>query len=244
MAKDHSPLAQFEVTPLIELPLLAGHNIDFTNSSLFMVVAVVTIYFFMSFGMSRRALVPGRWQGAAEMTYELVAGIVKETVGNEGKRYFPMIFSVFLFVLVCNLLGMIPFSFTVTSHIIVTFALALFVFLMVTLIGFMRHGLHFLHLFVPAGVPIWMAPLLIPIEVISYLARPITLSIRLAANMTAGHILLKVVAGFVSSLGLFGVMPLALLVGLIGFEFFIAVLQAYIFTILTCVYLHDAIHMH
>ncbi len=244
MAKGHSPLSQFEVSTIIPMPPLAGYNIDFTNSALFMCLAVVFVFAFMFFGMRRRALVPGRWQCAAEMTYEMVAGIVKDTVGQEGKQYFPLIFSLFMFVLFCNLLGMVPYSFTVTSHIIVTFALALFVFLTVTLIGFVRHGLHFLHLFVPAGVPLWLAPLLIPIEIISYLARPITLSIRLAANMTAGHILLKVVAGFVSMLGLFGVVPLLLLVGLIGFEFFIALLQAYIFTILTCVYLHDAVHMH
>lgn len=244
MSEGHSPLSQFEVTTIIPMPPLLGYNIDFTNSSLFMCLAVLGIFAFMFFGMRRRALVPGRLQCAAEMTYEMVAGIVKDTVGQEGKQYFPLIFSLFMFVLFCNLLGMVPYSFTVTSHIIVTFALALFVFLTVTMIGFMRHGLHFLHLFVPAGVPLWLAPLLIPIEIISYLARPITLSIRLAANMTAGHILLKVVAGFVSALGLFGVVPLLLLVGLIGFEFFIALLQAYIFTILTCVYLHDAVHMH
>lgn len=244
MSKGHSPLAQFEVHTWFQLPQLAGYNIDFTNASFFMVLAVLFVAVFMLAGMRKAALVPGRLQSAVEMVYELVAGIVKETVGDEGKQYFPLIFSIFMFVLFCNLLGMVPYSFTVTSHIIVTFALALFVFLAVTLVGFFRHGLHFLHLFVPAGVPLWLAPLLIPIEVISYLARPITLSIRLAANMTAGHILLKVVAGFVSALGFFGVVPLALLVGLIGFEFFIAVLQAYIFTILTCVYLHDAVHMH
>jgi F-type H+-transporting ATPase subunit a len=153
-------------------------------------------------------------------------------------------FTLFFFILMANLLGLVPYSFTVTSHVIVTFALALLVFVGVTAVGFARHGLHYLHMFLPAGVPLPLVPLMIPIEVISYLARPITLSIRLAANMTAGHLLLKVVAGFVVTLGAFGVPLMLVLVGLIGFEVFVAFLQAYIFTILTCVYLHDALHMH
>lgn len=243
-AHDHSPLAQFEVHTLYQLPQLAGYDISFTNSSLFMVLAIIGVLLFFGLGSRKRALVPGRWQGMTELTYEFVGGIIKDNVGSEGKRYFPLIFTIFTFVLLCNLLGMIPNSFTVTSHIIVTFAMAAVIFVGVTLIGFMRHGLHFLSLFLPAGTPWWMAPLMIVIELVSYLARPVSLSIRLAANMLAGHLLLKIIAGFVGVAGIFGIFPFAFLVIFTGFEIFIAFLQAYIFTLLACIYLNDAIHLH
>ena len=235
---------QFEIQPLIPMHI-AGIDVSFTNASLFMVLALLSIVVFISGGVRKRALVPGRWQSMSEATYEFVANMLKDNVGNEGKKYFPFIFTLFLFVLTCNLLGMIPYSFTVTSHIAVTFSLAIVIFIGVTIIGFMRHGTHYFKIFLPDGVPWWMAPLMVFIELMAYLARPITLSVRLAANMMAGHTMLKVIAGFVAGLGLMlGWLPIALLVVLVGFEIFVAVLQAYIFTVLTCVYLNDAVHMH
>ena len=240
-----NPLAQFEIKPLIELPPLAGQNIDFSNSSLFMVLVAVSIVLFLSLGVRGRALVPGRYQSLVEMTYGFVAGTVKDNVGNEGRPYFPFIFTLFMFILFCNLFGMIPFSFTVTSHIIVTFALALAIFVGVTIIAIAKHGIgKFLGFFLPAGTPWWMAPIMYLIELFSYLARPVSLSIRLTANMMAGHTMLKVIAGFVVGMGVAGILPLSLLVVLTGFEIFVAVLQAYIFTVLTCVYLNDALHLH
>jgi F-type H+-transporting ATPase subunit a len=244
--KDHSPLAQFEVYPLIEMPALAGYNIDFTNASLFMALASIGALMFLSLGMRGRALVPGRWQAMVEMTYGFVANTVKDSVGKEGKAYFPLIFSLFMFVLFCNLIGMVPFSFTVTSHIVITFALAIAIFIGVTLLAIYKHGLgKFLKFFLPHGTPWWMAPMMYLIELFSYLARPVSLSVRLMANMMAGHTMLKVIAGFVVSLGVLGGWaPLALLVVLTGFEIFVAILQAYIFTVLVCIYLNDALHLH
>lgn len=252
MAESHGPIHQFEINPLIELPKLAGYSIDFTNSSLYMVSAVVLIYLFLTLGIRQRALIPGHWQSMVELGYEFIGSTMRDTTGEGYKPFVPFIFTLFFFILTANLLGLTPYSFTVTSHIIVTFALAALVFLGVTAVGFAKHGLHYLHMFMPSGVPLLLMPLMIPIEVISYLSRPITLSIRLAANMTAGHLLLKVVAGFIvkqmASIGVAAVMGGGLLfiavVGLIGFEIFVAILQAYIFTVLTCVYLHDALHMH
>ncbi|MBN67595.1 MAG: F0F1 ATP synthase subunit A [Rickettsiales bacterium] len=244
MAAGHSPLAQFEVKPLIPMPELAGFNIDFTNASLFMVLAVAATILFLSLSVRGRALVPGRWQSMAELSYQFIANTVRDNCGNEGKAYFPFIFTLFMFILLCNLLGMIPYSFTVTSHIIVTFALALFIFVGVTLIAIFKHGFKFLGFFLPHGTPWWMAPMMYFIELFSYLARPVSLSVRLAANMMAGHTMLKVIAGFVVMLGVAGVAPLLLLVALTGFEVGIALLQAYIFTVLTCVYLNDALHLH
>ncbi len=245
MAEQHSPLHQFEIHPLITLPKIAGVDISFTNSSLFMVLAVAITFFFLSIAMRHRALVPGRMQGVAELLYQFIGTTLKDTVGVEGLRYFPFIFTLFMFILVANLLGMTPYGFTVTSHIIVTFALAIVIFIGITLIGFMRHGLHFLSLFLPGGTPWWLAPLMVVIELFAYLARPISLSLRLAANMVAGHVLLKVIAGFVVAMGMVqGLLPIPVIMVLSGFEMFIAVLQAYIFTILVCVYLNDAIHLH
>ena len=240
---DHSPLAQFEIHPLFALPSVGGYDVSFTNSSLMMIIAIAGAFIFMMGGISRKAMVPGRWQSMSELAYEFVGSIVKDNTGDGGRKYFPFIFTLFIFVLFCNLLGMIPTSFTVTSHIIVTFALAAVIFVGVTIIGFARHGTHFLSLFLPAGTPLWLAPLMILIELVSYLARPVSLSIRLAANMLAGHLLLKIVAGFVG-IGLLGLFPFAFLLIFTGFEIFIAFLQAYIFTLLTCIYLNDAIHLH
>jgi F-type H+-transporting ATPase subunit a len=209
-----------------------------------MVAAIIVITLFLVLGMRRAELVPGRWQSMAELTYEFIANMVRENVGSEGRKYFPFVFSLFMFILVGNLLGMIPYSFTFTSHIIVTFAMALTVFLLVTIVAFVRHGFHFFTFFFPHGAPIVLAPLLIPIEVLSYLTRPVSLSIRLFANMMAGHTMLKVFGTFVVSLGLLGVLPLAVNVALTLFELLVAVLQAYVFTILTCLYLKDAIELH
>ena len=246
MADGHSPLQQFEVYSLINMPELAGYNVDFTNASLFMALASIGAVMFLSMGMSGRALVPGRWQAMVELTYSFVANTLKENVGQEGKHFFPFIFTMFMFILFCNLLGMIPFSFTVTSHIIVTFALAMLIFVGCTFIAIFKHGLmKFLGFFLPQGTPWWMAPIMYMIELFSFLARPVSLSVRLTANMMAGHTMLKVIAGFVVALGVIGGWaPLLLLVVLTGFEIFVAILQAYIFTVLTCVYLNDALHLH
>jgi F-type H+-transporting ATPase subunit a len=240
-----SPLHQFEIHPIIPIQLGdAGVDVSFTNSALFMVLAMVLISGFMVLGMRRSAIVPGRWQCAAEMAYEFIANMLRDTVGQEGRKYFPFVFTVFMFVLFGNLLGMVPYSFTFTSHIVVTFALAFIIFVGVTILGFVKHGFHFFSFFVPPGTPLPMYPLLIPIEVISYLSRPISLSVRLFANMLAGHTLLKVIAGFVWALGVFGILPLAFVVALTGLEILIACLQAYVFTILTCLYINDALHLH
>lgn len=217
---------------------------SFTNSSLFMVLTVISISAFLVLGMRKHAHVPGRWQSMAELSYIFIANMVKDTVGTEGRAYFPFIFSIFMFVLFGNLWGMVPYSFAFTSHIAVTFAMAAFVFIGVTVIALAKHKMHFFTFFMPPGVPMYMAPLLIPIEIISYLSRPISLSVRLFANMLAGHTLLKVFAGFVISLGAFGILPLAFVVALTGLEFVIAFLQAFVFTILTCLYLHDALYLH
>ena len=242
------PMHQFEVHPIIELPALAGIDTSFTNSSLWMVLAVGLSGLFMLMASSRTALVPGRLQLMGEMAYGFVANMIKENVGTEGMRFFPFIFSLFMFILFCNMLGMLPYSFTVTSHLIVTFALAAVVFCIVTAVGFIRHGIGFLRLFVPSGIPVVMVPLLVLIEVISYLTRPVSLSVRLFGNMMAGHTMLKIFGGFVVGLSSAGLVPLAiapfaLMVALTGLELLIAGLQAYVFTILTCIYLNEAIHM-
>ncbi len=242
-AEEHSPLAQFEIKPLVSLRL-GDLDLSYTNSALFMTIAMVLAASFLLLATRRSALVPGRWQSMAEISYEFVANMIRDNVGQEGRKYFPFIFSLFMFVLFGNLLGMIPYSFTYTSHIIVTFAMAAVVFIGVTVIGFKKHGLHFLSFLMPAGVPIFMAPLIVPIEILSYFTRPVSLSLRLFANMTAGHTMLKVFAGFVALLGVFGVVPLLLVAALTGMELIIAFLQAYVFTILTCVYLNDALHLH
>ena len=244
MAEGHSPLAQFEIKTL--MPMKLGEiDVSFTNSSTFMVLTVLTVSAFLLLGMRRAQLVPGRWQSMAELSYVFIANLVRDTVGSEGRRYFPFIFTIFMFVLFGNMWGMIPYSFTFTSHIVVTFAMAMVIFIGVTLIALAKHKMHFFTFFMPPGVPMYMAPLLIPIEIISYLSRPISLSVRLFANMLAGHTLLKVFAGFVISLGIVGGwLPLAFIVALTGLEIVIAFLQAFVFAILTCLYLNDALHLH
>ena len=244
----HSPLDQFKIAKLHELHV-AGLDVSITNSTVVMVLAVVLVTLFLTLGVRRRALVPGRWQAMAEMSYEFVGNMIRDNVGNEGRRFFPFIFTLFMFVLFGNLLGLVPYSFTFTSHLAVTAALAVLVIVLVTVVGLVLHGLHFFSFFVPKGVPIVMMPLMVPIEIISYLSRPVSLSIRLFANMMAGHTMMKVFAGFVVTLGAatFGVgaiAPLAMSVALTGFELLVAFLQAYVFTVLTCLYLNDAIHLH
>ncbi|PKU23761.1 F0F1 ATP synthase subunit A [Telmatospirillum siberiense] len=238
-----NPVEQFKIQPLVPLEV-GGVNLSFTNSALFMVVSIVLVTAFLTLSVRGRALVPGRWQSLAEIFYEFVANMIRDNVGSEGRKYFPFIFSLFMFVLFGNLLGMIPYTFTYTSHIIVTFGLAVVVFVGVTIIGFARHGFGYLRMFFPHGAPLATAVILVPIELISYCSRPFSLAIRLFANMTVGHIILKVMAGFVVALGVFGIVPMAFLGGVTILEFGIAVLQAYVFAILSCIYLHDAIHMH
>lgn len=241
----HSPLAQFEVHPIIPMNI-AGLDVSFTNASLWMILAATAVFLLMYLGTRKQQLVPGRLQSVSEVLVQFIGNTVRDNSGQDGMKYFPLIFSLFMFILFCNLLGMIPFSFTVTSHIIVTFALALCIFVSCTILAIAKHGIgKFLHFFLPHGTPWWMAPMMYLIELFSYLARPVSLSVRLAANMMAGHTMLKVIAGFVVMLGILGGWaPFALLVVLTGFEIGIAVLQAYIFTVLTCVYLNDALHLH
>ncbi|HVI50977.1 MAG TPA: F0F1 ATP synthase subunit A [Candidatus Sulfotelmatobacter sp.] len=238
-----NPVEQFQIEPLVPLHI-GGVNVSFTNSALLMVVSVTLVTAFLTLSVRGRALVPGRWQSMAEVFYEFVGNMIRDNVGSEGRKFFPFIFSLFMFVLFGNLLGLVPYSFTYTSHIIVNFGLALTVFIGVTIIGFMRHGTHYLRMFFPHGAPILTAPILIPIELISYLSRPFSLAVRLFANMTVGHIMLKVMGGFVVALGVLGVLPFAFLSAITVLEFGIALLQAYVFTILCCIYLNDAIHMH
>lgn len=238
-----SPLEQFEISPIVPIQL-GSVDVSFTNSALWMTITVIVAGGTLAIAAGRGAMVPGRLQSIGELLYEFIAGLIKETIGTEGRKYFPIIFTIFVFVLTGNLLGMIPYSFTFTSHIIVTFAMAMVIFVAVTVLGFVRHGTHFFAFFVPPGTPLVMYPLMIPIEILSYLSRPISLAVRLFANMMAGHILLKVIAGFVAAMGVFGILPLALVVALTGLEIIIAFLQAYVFTILTCLYINDAIKLH
>ncbi|CCG06799.1 ATP synthase subunit a [Pararhodospirillum photometricum DSM 122] len=239
-----SPVEQFAIKPLVPIHV-AGLDLSFTNSSLMMVAAVALSGAFFWFATARRTVVPGRLQSVAELMYEFIANMIRDNVGKEGMKYFPYIFTLFVFVFLGNMIGMLPYSFTFTSHIAVTAGLAIAVFVVVTIIGFARHGTHYLRMFFPHGAPLATAPILIPIELISYLSRPFSLSVRLFANMTVGHIMLKVLAGFVVALGIVGgLVPFAVVLGITVLEFFIAALQAYVFTILTCIYLNDAINMH
>jgi len=215
-----------------------------TITTLFIIISFTLPFLKSKKTNSVEDLYPSRMQVAAELGFNFINNLITDTVGKEGKKYFPLVFSLFMFILFGNLFGMIPYSFTFTSHIIVTIGLALAVFLFVTILGFVKHGLKFFGFFVIPGLPIYMLPLLIPIEVISYLSRPISLSVRLFANMLAGHTLLKVFAGFVSALGFFGILPLVFIVALTGLEILIAFLQAYVFAILTCLYINDALHLH
>jgi F-type H+-transporting ATPase subunit a len=237
------PLEQFTIERIIPIHI-GGLDLSYTNAALMMTIAVVSVTALMVIATRGAALVPGRWQSVAEMLYEFVADLVDSNIGHGGRQFFPFIFTLFAFILFANLLGMIPYSYTTTSQIIVTFALAAMVFVLVTTIGIIRHGFHFLSLFVPHGVPKVLLLLLVPIELLSYFIRPFTLSIRLFANMLAGHTMLAIFGGFAASVGIFAFFPAAINVLLVGLEFLVAVLQAYVFAILTCLYLSEAIHLH
>jgi len=240
-----NPMHQFEVYRIGPEINLGGINLSFTNASLFMAISSTLILLFLFFGTKKKSLVPSKIQFITEMSYTFVAKMINDTAGSNARAFFPFIFTLFMFVLFSNMLGMFPYSFTVTSHIIVTFVLAAIVFVGVTILGFMKHGIKYLELFVPKGVPVVLLPLIIIIEVISYLSRPVSLSVRLFANMMAGHTMLKVFGGFVISLGLLGGwLPLGFTVALTGLEILVAFLQAYVFAILTCIYLNDALNLH
>jgi F-type H+-transporting ATPase subunit a len=245
MAAD--PIHQFEITKLFTIGHIGGHEIAFTNSSAYMFLSVAVISLLM-LGTGRQ-LIPGRMQSVAELSYEFVASTIRSTAGSEGMKFFPLVFSLFMFICISNVIGIIPYTFTVSSHLIVTAALALLVFFIVLIYGFYKNGLKFFKLFVPSGVPIYILPLVVFIEVISFFLKPVSHSVRLFANMLAGHIALKVFASFVGMLGAIGfigwvgaVLPLGLTVALTALEILVAFLQAYVFTILTCIYLNDAIH--
>ncbi len=246
MATD--PIHQFQISKLIPIEV-GGLDFSFTNSSAFMVATVVAAGAFLFLTTSSRGLVPTRSQSIAEMSYEFIASMLRDAAGTQGMRFFPFVFSLFMFVLVANLLGLFPYFFTVTSHIIVTFALAMLVIGTVIVYGFAKHGFGFLKLFVPSGIPGLLVPLVVAIEIISFLSRPVSLSVRLFANMLAGHITLKVFAGFVTSLSALGavgiagsILPLFMTVAITALEVLVAFLQAYVFAVLTCMYLNDAVH--
>jgi F-type H+-transporting ATPase subunit a len=243
------PIHQFQIINLFPIAKIGHTEIAFTNSALYMFIALAVILLLMLGATHSRALIPGRLQSVAEMSYEFVATTLRNSAGTEGMRFFPLVFSLFMFILVLNVIGIIPYTFTVTSHIIITVSLAMLVFLTVIIYGFWKNGLHFFNLFVPKGVPIYILPLVTFIEVLSFLSRPVSHSVRLFANMLAGHITLKVFGGFVTMLGALGiagwagaVLPLGLTVALTALELLVAFLQAYVFAILTCIYLNDAIH--
>ena len=240
-----NPMHQFEVYRIGPEINLGTVNLSFTNASLFMIISAITILFLLFLGTKKKLLIPSKTQFITEMSYTFIAKMINDTAGSGAKSFFPFIFTLFMFVLFCNMIGMLPYSFTVTSHIIVTFMLAATVFIGVTIIGFIKHGIKYLELFVPKGVPIILLPLIIVIEIISYLSRPVSLSVRLFANMMAGHTMLKVFGGFVISLGLLGGwLPLSFSVALTGLEILVAFLQAYVFAILTFIYLNDALNLH
>jgi F-type H+-transporting ATPase subunit a len=244
------PIHQFNIDNLFTIGHIGGQPIYFTNSSAYMLISVAAISLLMIGGVAGRQLVPGRFQSMAELSYEFVANMLRSNAGAEGMKFFPLVFSLFMFILVSNLIGLIPYTFTVASHIIVTASFALLVFFTVLLYGLYKHGVKFFKIFVPSGIPIYILPLVVAIEIISFLSRPLSHSVRLFANMLAGHITLKVFAGFVALLGtslgaigwIGGVLPLALTVALTALELLVAFLQAYVFAILTCIYLNDALH--
>ena len=239
-----NPLEQFLIKSIVPLHI-GGYDISFTNSSLFMVLTTALIILFQWVGVKDRKIIPSRIQSFYEISYDFIQTMVKDNLGEDGKKFFPFIFSLFLFILFGNLWGMIPYSFTFTSHIIVTGALAFIVFVLITSVGLAKHGVKFFRLFFPKGVPLAIAPILIPVEIIAYLFRPITLAIRLFANMMAGHMVLKLFGGFTVAMGVYGLFaPLPFLTFFTAFEVFVALLQAYVFTILTCIYLHDTLHLH
>lgn len=251
MAAGHSPMAQFEIHPWVPLEI-AGYDVSFSNASFWMLLAVACGSALLTLGVKRDGIIPSRIQSVVELMYDFIE---RQTVGNvmgdQGKAFFPFIFTLFIFIFFTNFLGMIPYSFTVTSHIIVTFAMALSVFALVLIVGFRTHGLHFFSLFVPSGAPAWIMPVIIPIEIISFLSRPISLSVRLAANMLAGHTMLKVFAGFIVTMlgagGILSVLSIApLIAGVLvtALEVLVAAIQAWVFALLTCIYLNEAVHLH
>lgn len=238
------PMEQFTIKPLVPLEI-GGFDFSFTNSSLFMLLSVVCAVAFLAFSMRKASVIPGTAQSLAEMTYEFVSGIIQENIGPEGKKYFPLIFSIFMFIAFGNVLGLFPYSFTFTSHVSAVGTIALMALIINTVIGIKLHGLGWLHTFCPKGSPLIAVPILIPIEIFSFLSKPFSLTVRLVANMTVGHVMLKVIAGFVVMLGLAGgFLPLFFSCLIVVFELGIGLLQAYIFTILSCVYLGDALHEH
>ena len=240
-----NPMTQFNVYRIGPEIKVGTIDISFTNASLFIVISTITILLIFNFGAKKNSIIPSKLQLLGELSYSFISKMISDTAGTKAKPYFSFIFSLFMFVLFCNMLGMIPYTFTVTSHIIVTFVLAAFIFIGVTIIGFIKHGLGYLKLFVPSGVPMVLLPLIVVIEIISYLSRPISLSVRLFANMMAGHTMMKVFGGFVVSLGIVGGwLPLGFSVALTGLEILVAFLQAYVFAILTCIYLNDALNLH
>mgnify|MGYP001205749452 FL=1 len=240
-----NPMHQFQVYKIGPEIKLGNLDLSFTNASMFMLISALTIALLLFFGSKNKNIIPNKIQLIAELIYNFISKMISDTAGSKAKPYFPFIFSLFMFVLFCNMIGMLPYAFTVTSHIIVTLVMALFIFISVTIIGFIKHGLKYLNIFVPKGVPIVLLPLITIIEIISYLSRPVSLSVRLFANMMAGHTMLKVFGGFVISLGLLGGwLPLSFSVALTGLEILVAFLQAYVFAILTCIYLNDALNLH
>ena len=240
-----NPMHQFKVNRIGPEIEISGVDLSFTNSSLFMAISAVLVIFLLFLGTREKSLIPSKAQLLSEMLYNFIGKMISDTAGKKAKPYFPFIFSLFIFILFCNMVGMLPYSFTVTSHIIVTLTFAIFIFIGVTILGFVMHGFKYLKIFVPSGVPIVLLPIITLIEIISYLSRPISLSVRLFANMMAGHTMLKVFGGFVISLGLIGGwLPLTFSVALTGLEILVAFLQAYVFAILTCIYLNDALNLH
>ncbi len=240
----HSPLDQFKIKEIY--PIHVGNvNLSFTNSALYMLIATFLIILFMLKATSRKLLIPSRTQMIAESIYQFINNLIEGSIGHEGKKFFPLIFSIFTFILLCNCLGMTPYSFTATSQVAVTLSLAIMCFFIITIYAIIRNGFGgFIHMFLPSGVPIWMAPIIFVIELFSFLIRPITLSVRLFANMVAGHVLLKVIAGFIISLGVLGALPFLFSIVMTGFELFVAVLQAYIFSVLVCAYLSETMKAH
>ncbi len=243
------PMHQFQISPIIPIEV-GGWDISFTNSSLWMLIGAVLSLVLLGVAASRKSIVPGRIQLLGEEIYGFVEDLITDNIGHKGREYFPLVFTMFMIIIMGGMLGMLPYSFTYTSHLAVTGALAFLVFFTVLMVGIARHGTHFLHLFIPPGVPGWLLPLVVLIEIVSFISRPITLSVRLFANMVAGHVLMKVVAGFgimfatMGGLGWLGsLLPVIFNVAIIGFEFFIAFIQAYVFAVLTCIYLKDTVEI-
>ncbi|MDR0968514.1 MAG: F0F1 ATP synthase subunit A [Holosporaceae bacterium] len=238
------PLHQFVISPIFKI-CVGGMDLSFTNSSLAVFTAVAAAFALLALGLRNGRLVPNRLQALVEASYEFITNMIDSNIGKEGRRYFPFVFSIFIFILFGNSIGLVPHMFTFTSHIIATFTLASIVFLFITFLGIALHGFHFFNLFAPSGVPKLLLPILVPVEMMSYLARPVSLSIRLFANMMAGHTMIKIFAGFAAALGIFcGLAPIAVDALVLCLETIIAFLQAYIFATLTCVYINDVVHLH